>query len=105
MKLGKDVSAQFKELYIVHQNLPGKRAQVKGYDQHILFIPLQGEITVEISGEKYMLGPGQMLYLSPGIAHSFSSSAQSGERLIAMLAARAMKPAQIRASKIPTFLH
>ncbi|MBX3034906.1 MAG: helix-turn-helix domain-containing protein [Bdellovibrionaceae bacterium] len=100
MKLGKDVSAQFKELYIVHQNLPGKRAQVKGFDQHILFIPLQGEITVETSDEKHVLGPGQMLYLSPGMAHSFSSSNQGGERLIAMLAARDMRSKQVGASRI-----
>lgn len=85
MKMGKDISAQFKELYIVHQNIPGKKASTVTYNQHILFIPLQGEITIEIVDQKYSISPGQMFYLSPGITHSFLSSAQSGERLIAML--------------------
>jgi AraC-like DNA-binding protein len=90
MKLGKDISAKFQDLYIVHQNLPGKKALVEGYDEHILFLPLQGEIKVETDSGAFNLSPGQMLYLSPRIPHSFSSSTQSGERLIAMLAPRKM---------------
>lgn len=101
MRLGKDVSAQFKDLYVVHQNLPGKQAKVSGYEQHLLFLPLQGEITVETDTARHAFGPGQMLYLAPKIAHSFSSSEQSGERLIAMLAPPAMKVQVKTVSKLP----
>lgn len=100
MRLGKDVSAQFNDLYIVHQNIPGKRAQVSGYEQHLLFLPLQGEISVETSSLKCSFGPGQMLYLAPKVAHSFSSSSQGGERLIAMLSTRAMKARAAVGSKL-----
>lgn len=96
MRLGKDVSAKFKDLYIVHQNIPGKQAKLHEYDEHLLFLPLQGEITLAIANTSYTLGPGQMLYLAPQSPHTFSSSAQSGERLIAMVSARAMK-SQIKA--------
>lgn len=90
MKMGKDISAQFKDLYIVHQNIPGKKSSAVTYDQHILFIPLQGQISIEIAGLKHSIGPGQMFYLSPGISHSFLSSSQGGERLIVMLASPAI---------------
>lgn len=90
MKLGKDISAHFKDLYIVHQNIPGKQAKISGYNQHILFIPLQGEITIQTSKREFIFGPGRMLYLPPQLQHSFTSSRQSGERLIAMLEAKSM---------------
>lgn len=102
MRLGKDVSAQFKDLYLVHQNVPGKRTKISGYEQHLLFLPLQGEIAVETNTQKYVLGPGQMLYLAPMVSHSFSSSDKSGERLIAMLGPRKMKTQVETASKLAT---
>lgn len=90
MKLGKDISAKFKNLYVVHQNLPGKKVQGMGYDQHILFVPLQGAITIQTSNREFNFGPGQMVYLPPHTEHIFSSSQQNGERLIAMLDSKAM---------------
>jgi hypothetical protein len=90
MRRGKDISTQFKNLYVIHQNIPGKKAQVSGFEQHLLFIPLQGEISIQADVTRYSFGPGQMLYLAPGVPHTFSSSSQGGERLIAMLSSRAI---------------
>ena len=95
MEIGKDISAQFQALYVVHHNIPGKRVSNVSFPEHILFIPLQGGITVETKEKKYSATPGQMIYLSPNILHSFSSSSHSGERLIAMLSPHAIKNKKI----------
>jgi AraC-like DNA-binding protein len=86
MRKGKDIAAEFSGLYLVHQNIPGKKLEETVFEQHILFIPLQGEIRVEVKDRSLSLGLGQMLFLPAKMRHSFSSSAQSGERMIAMIA-------------------
>lgn len=102
MRKGRDISAKFDGLYLVHQNLPGKAASAVQYDQHILFIPLQGEIGIQIGRDQVSLGSGQMLYLAPKTLHSFSSSRQSGERLIAMGDLKLIKShSKVRYKKIP----
>lgn len=57
-----------------------------------MFIPLQGEITIEVDNQKTSFGLGHMLYLPPNTRHSFFSSEKSGERLIAMVDAKAFSP-------------
>lgn len=84
MKRGKDISAEFEGLYLVHQNVPGKQVNQLSHPSHILFIPLQGEIKVIVRNE-HSLGPGYMLYLPPNSVHSFDSSTSLGERLIVMI--------------------
>lgn len=102
MRKGKDISAKFGRLYLVHQNVPGKKAAAVKCSQHILFIPLQGEITIEIANQKIAFGPGQMLYLSPDTLHSFSSSENFGERMIAMVDEKLLR--KDRTSEKPTKL-
>lgn len=87
MKRGKDLSAEFDGLYLVHQNVPGKQVKQVSHSSHILFLPLQGEISVVV-GKRYAVGPGHMLYLPANTVHSFDSSATTGERLIAMIEPR-----------------
>ncbi len=84
MRRGKDISAEFEGLYLVHQNVPGKQVNQASHPTHILFIPLQGEIKV-IATSEYSLGPGHMLYLPTNSVHSFDSSVSLGERLIVMI--------------------
>lgn len=90
MKKGKDVSARFRGLYVVHQNVPEK--QVKGlcFPEHILFLPLRGEISVQALGREWKASPGEMLYLPGGTEHGFRAAKQGGERLIAMLEPRTL---------------
>jgi AraC-like DNA-binding protein len=102
MRKGKDISVQFGSLFLVHQNVPGKKAASVKYNQHILFIPLQGEITIEVANQKIAFGLGQMLYLAPHTLHSFSSSEKFGERLIAMLDAELLT--RVSTSEKPTKL-
>jgi AraC-like DNA-binding protein len=97
MKRGKDTSAEFEGLYLVHQNVPGMQVKQFSHSTHILFIPLQGEINVIID-RLYAVGPGHMLYLPADMAHSFDSSASSGERLIAMINPRTPAAKRIQAS-------
>lgn len=85
MKQGKDISVEFGELYLVHQNVPGKRHANVSHSSFILFIPLQGEIKVEVSKKKFNVGAGHMLFIPAETVHSFDSSVSSGERLIAMV--------------------
>ncbi len=85
MKRNQDISVTFEHLYLVHHNLPGKRRERATHPAHILFLPLQGEITITTPTENFSLGPGHMLYLPPHLAHSFKSSGPAGERVIAMI--------------------
>ena len=85
MKQGQDIAVQFGDLYLVHQNIPGKRHVAQSHACSILFIPLQGEINIEIQSQQFKLGPGHMLFLPANVLHSFNSSSFTGERLIAMM--------------------
>ncbi|ARB92652.1 helix-turn-helix domain-containing protein [Legionella longbeachae] len=85
MKKGKDISVSFDGLYLIHQNLPGKQVQQITLQEALLFIPLQGEISIILEGKALQLGVSKMLYLPPNLTHSFSSTTQRGERLIALI--------------------
>ena len=84
MKKGTDVAVRLPQFYIVHQNLPGKRTGLHAFPEHILFIPLSGEVRLRIKREELSLGPGFMAYIPPNAAHEFDSSDHAGERLIVM---------------------
>ncbi len=86
MKRGKDISAKFPGLFLVHQNIPGKQVKFHSHDkEHILFIPLQGEIKIQLREKELVSGPGKMIYLPPGTCHAFDSSSLLGERLIVLI--------------------
>lgn len=85
MKKGQDLSTLFGGINIIHQNVPNKKHTNILFPEHILFIPLQGEITVTIDSKIIKLGAGQMLYIPPDLKHSFSSSEKFGERLIVLI--------------------
>lgn len=85
MKKGLDISVNFPGLYLVHHNLPGFLKQELSFKDHLLFIPIQGEISLDVSDRTFTLGPGRMLYLPPNVRHSLASSRFQGERLIALV--------------------
>lgn len=93
MQKGKDCSAKFDGLYLVHQNIPGKKATSLIFDTHVLFIPLQGELTIATKSKTVAFGLGQMLYLPPHTEHSCISSEKLGERLIVMIENKRLSPA------------
>ncbi len=104
MKKGKDVSAKFSGLYLVHQNIPGYLKSNVVLDQHLLFIPLQGEIAISIGSETLKLGQGRMLYVPPNTSHSFTSSKHQGERLIILIDKKLWKSTggpQLKAMTLP----
>ncbi len=103
MKRGKDIAAEFDGLYLVHQNIPGKKVNQFTHPCHILFIPLQGEIKVVLKNE-YSLGPGHMLFLPANSTHSFDSSTLAGERLIAMINPRTNSAIKIPVNDGPVIL-
>jgi AraC-like DNA-binding protein len=105
MKKGIDIAVSFDGLELVHHNLPGKKLAQVILPQHLLILPLQGEIRVSCNelGE-YVLGPGRMLYIPSNQAHSFLSSETSGERLIAMVSPsfwRKLKAGKFRPTRLP----
>ncbi|MBI5440011.1 MAG: helix-turn-helix transcriptional regulator [Deltaproteobacteria bacterium] len=85
MRKGRDVGLAFEGLYLVHQNLPGKRLRRAVRQEHLLFVPLQGEIEVLLESGAVRAGPGRFLYLPPGTVHGFRASERGGERLIALV--------------------
>jgi AraC-like DNA-binding protein len=102
MKKGKDTSAEFSGLYLVHQNIPGKKTSKVLYPEHILFIPLSGELTVFCGKMHFSIGPGHMLYVPPNTPHDFSSSEHAGERLIVLLKGPQLLTSTVAPIKLPT---
>ena len=100
MKRGQDISVEFPGLFIVHQKIPGKRADTHDHAEHELFIPLQGEIKIRLESHELACGPGRMIYLPPQVAHSFESSAVGqGERIIAIIDEKAWRREKAPSSK------
>ena len=85
MRRGQDIAAEFPGLYLVHQNLPGRRVRRYKRREHLFFIPLQGEIRITAGELLLRCGPGRMVYLPPDTEHAFGSSADQGERLICLI--------------------
>lgn len=92
MNKGTDIAVEFPGLYLVHHNLPGKKVAKHAHSEHLLFIPLQGEIEVLLESRSLKCSPGKMLFLPGGTEHRFDSSSQSGERLIALISAKKKLP-------------
>jgi AraC-like DNA-binding protein len=88
MQKGKDVSIQAGGIQLIHHNCPGLERRSLTFKEHLLFIPLQGEIQIQMKESRSSLGAGKMMYLPPNTNHSFASSEHQGERLIVL-----MKPA------------
>jgi len=93
VKRGHDISVRLPGLYLVHHNKPALRVRRYARPEHLVFIPLQGEIHLEVAGEKHLCGPGRMLYLPPGVEHSLVANERQGERLIGMIDAQAWRSA------------
>ena len=85
MRRGQDIAVEFPGLYLVHHNLPGKEVGFHQHSEHLLFIPLQGEIRIQLENRELKLGPGKMAYLPAQASHQFSSASRQGERLIALI--------------------
>ncbi len=86
MRPGRDVSAEFPGLFVVHHNKPKSRVERHSHREHHLIIPLRGESWVRIEDTTFSFGPGKMLYIPSGLEHEFVSSNQKeGERLIALV--------------------
>lgn len=106
MRRGADFSVELPGLYLVHQNVPGKRVSRHQHDDHHLFIPLGGDIAVRVADQELRAGPGRMIYVAAATAHEFSASDRQGERLIALIAPsswrRAGGPAELTSRVAPT---
>ncbi len=78
-----DIVAEFPGIVIFHQKIPGYEVGRHQHAEHEFFLPLQGEIAVRYDSEVVSAGPGRMLYVPPGLEHSFSSASRgAGERLM-----------------------
>lgn len=85
MRRGCDLAMRFPGLYVVHHNIPGKRARGYRVPEHLLFFPLHGELLVRAGSLSLSAGPGKMIYLPPETKHSMDSSDVHGERLICLI--------------------
>lgn len=104
MKQGTDIAREFPGILVIHQKIRGSQKDSHLHEgDHEFFVPLQGEIRIRATGtgEEFAAGPGRMIYLPPGLEHSFQSSRSAqGERLIFMVKDttwRANDPRVIRA--------
>ena len=91
MKKGHDIFIKLKDLYVVHHNLPGQRLAGHTHDEHHLFIPIRGRISVTMGATEMACPEGKMLYLPARVDHSFQSTENEGERLIVLIEDKAWK--------------
>src|SRR4051812_35402289 len=96
MQRGRDVAVELPGLYLIHHNLPEKDVDWHEHAEHLLFVPLQGEIHVRLRSREISIGPGKMLYLPAGENHSFRSNRVQGERLITLIKPSLWKAARAR---------
>jgi AraC-like DNA-binding protein len=85
MRLGQDIAIRFPGLYLVHHNIPGMKVDWHDWPQHLLFIPLQGEIRILLRSGSLVGGPGKMLYFPPKTSLNFRASETLGERLVCLI--------------------
>lgn len=86
MKQGQDIAVELPGAVIIHQKIQGYAVEEHVHEEHELFLPLQGEISVKAGSEEWKAGPGKMLYIPPKITHTFAAGKSgSGERLIFIL--------------------
>jgi AraC family transcriptional regulator, regulator of nimT len=85
MRIGQDIAVRFPGLYLVHHNIPGKKVDWHDWAQHVLFIPLQGEIKILLRSGSLVGGPGKMLYVPPNTSLNFQASEALGERLVCLV--------------------
>lgn len=92
MKQGQDIAIEFPGAVIIHQKIQHYEVEEHIHEEHELFLPLQGEITVQALGQELKAGPGKMLYLPAGTPHTFQSGKSGqGERLIFILTEKLWK--------------
>lgn len=104
MRRGADIAVEHPGLYLVHQNLPGKEVAAHRHREHLVFVPLHGEIAVTLAGDTLRAGPGRLIYLPPKVEHAFASSQAQGERLIALIAPEAWRQAGAAETSAPALL-
>ncbi|MFN7729326.1 MAG: helix-turn-helix domain-containing protein [Bdellovibrio sp.] len=79
----KDTFIHLNGLTIIHQKIRGNEVSDHEHDEHEFFFPLQGEIQINVNGELLKAGAGKLIYMPPGLSHSFKAdSASQGERAI-----------------------
>jgi len=86
VRRGQDIAVNFDGCYLVHHNLPEKHLDRHEHDEAILFLPLQGEITVKTDQNTLNCGVGRMIFLPSLTPHEFLSAKNQGERLIFLFA-------------------
>ena len=83
MEKVKDTSVDFGGLTIIHQKIRGNEVADHTHDEHEFFFPVQGEIQISADGKLLKAGAGKLIYLPPGLTHSFrADSSSQGERVI-----------------------
>jgi AraC-like DNA-binding protein len=85
MRVGQDIAVRFPGFYLVHHNIPGQKVDWHDWAQHVLFIPLQGQIQILLRSGSLAGGPGKMLYVPPNTSLNFQASEASGERLVCLI--------------------
>lgn len=94
MRIDTDISVSFPDFYVVHQNKPNAQISRHFHREHEIIFPLLGEIKIRFhetnspetsSSRELCCGPGRMLYIPRGLQHEFTSSLDTGERIIALI--------------------
>ena len=85
MKKGQETKAKIKDLVIYHQNQPKKQVRLHSHKEAHLFIPIRGNIKINVEQDKINVSPGKMFFLKGSLNHSFESDENQGERLIILL--------------------
>ncbi len=82
MKKGTERIYKGEGFTVYHQNFPKKQLKIHSHNEAHLFIPMEGSVELTVDQVVYKVHPGKMMFISGNVDHSFSSDAESGERIV-----------------------
>ena len=89
MRKGGDLVKNWPGFSLIHHNLPGESQKLHSHAEHQVFVPLSGRMTfTDDFGFKYKVNKEGMFFIPALAMHSFESSVEQGERVIAMISPR-----------------
>ena len=83
MKHGSELSIEFKDLIVVHQNLPKRVVTAHSHKLHEIILPLAGTTKVTTDGSKTLQARrGEMILIPASMSHSYEVGGSDAEQIV-----------------------
>jgi AraC-like DNA-binding protein len=83
MKPGCEIELNFSGLFLIHQNLPERLAEMHVHEEHQFFLVVSGQVKLISTENVFEVSEGGLVFVPGGLPRSFESTdAVQGERVI-----------------------